>query len=105
MSIVYIPQVERRSGLDLSYEEFFTQYALTHTPVVITDAVDQMVTQPWTFDYIKEVAKQLIYTNRFNFLDKTFALLFQAQHTPTNAVLQFIDCYNIIVSVSYSFSR
>lgn len=56
MSIVYIPQVERRSGLDLSYEEFFTQYALTHTPVVITDAVDQMVTQPWTFDYIREVA-------------------------------------------------
>ena len=53
---VYIPQVERRSGLDLSYKEFFTQYALTHTPVVITDIVDQMGTHPWTFDYIREVA-------------------------------------------------
>ena len=48
-------QVERRSAVDLSYEEFFTEYALTHTPVVITDAVDKMVTQPWTFDLIKEV--------------------------------------------------
>jgi hypothetical protein len=48
-------QVESRSAVDLSYKEFFTEYALTHTPVVITDAVDKMVTQPWTFDLIKEV--------------------------------------------------
>ena len=55
-SIVH-SQVERRSGIDLSYEEFFTHYALTHTPVVITDVVGEMVTQSWTFDYIKKVSQ------------------------------------------------
>ena len=50
-------QVERRSAASLSCEEFYTQYALTHAPVVITDIT--MTAQPWTFDYIKQVSIQV----------------------------------------------
>ena len=33
------------------------KYALTHTPVVITDVVEHtcMTAQPWTFQYIQQV--------------------------------------------------
>jgi hypothetical protein len=48
-------QVDRKSVTDLSYEEFFTQYALTHTPVIITGVTYNMTTRPWTFEYIKQV--------------------------------------------------
>ena len=45
----------RRSANDLSFKEFFVTYALTHTPVVITDMVDKMMLNPWTLDYLKQV--------------------------------------------------
>lgn len=48
-------QVERRSANDLSFKEFFVTYAMTHTPVVITDMVEKMTPNPWTLDYIKQV--------------------------------------------------
>lgn len=43
------------SAAELTCEEFFTQYALTHTPIVITDIANSITAQPWSFDYIKQV--------------------------------------------------
>ena len=36
--------------------EFFYNYALTNTPVVITGVVDKMMTTPWTMQHIKDKA-------------------------------------------------
>ena len=48
-------QVEKRHADSLTLSEFFFQYALTHTPVVITGLVGHMTPTPWTLDYIKTV--------------------------------------------------
>ena len=48
-------QVARRQASGLSFQEFFKEYALTHTPVVITGMVEYMTPKPWTLDYIKQV--------------------------------------------------
>ena len=48
-------QVERRCFDGFSCEEFYTRYASTHTPVIITGLVDHITSVPWTFDYIKKV--------------------------------------------------
>ena len=48
-------EVERRAGEGLSFKEFFEEYALTHTPLIITGVVDHMTSMPWSLDYIKQV--------------------------------------------------
>ncbi|EDV28068.1 uncharacterized protein TRIADDRAFT_53278 [Trichoplax adhaerens] len=49
-------QIERRSAKDLSFKEFLSRYALQAKPVIITDAVCNMISTPWTFEHIKNVA-------------------------------------------------
>ncbi|RDD43381.1 F-box protein [Trichoplax sp. H2] len=48
--------IERRSAKDLSFKEFLSRYALQAKPVIITDAVCNMISTPWTFEHIKNVA-------------------------------------------------
>ena len=38
-------------------------YALTHTPVVITGEVEEMTAQPWTFDHLSKVSSTHELTN------------------------------------------
>ncbi|KAL8576600.1 hypothetical protein ACOMHN_025075 [Nucella lapillus] len=49
-------QVERRSCRDLSFADFFRQYAACRRPVVITDTVFSMTTVPWDLRHIRQVA-------------------------------------------------
>ncbi|XP_064607869.1 LOW QUALITY PROTEIN: bifunctional arginine demethylase and lysyl-hydroxylase JMJD6-like [Liolophura sinensis] len=48
--------VERRCFKSLNFEEFFTKYSKTSTPVVITGYLPLMTDSPWTFSYVKNKA-------------------------------------------------
>ena len=45
------------------FEEFFYNYALTNTPVVITGVVDKMMTTPWAMQHVKAGKFEFIYTD------------------------------------------
>ena len=47
-------QVERVSSATLSYSDFLYRYALTSTPVIITDLT--LTTSPWTLEHVAEIA-------------------------------------------------
>ena len=52
--------MERRHVDDLTAKEFFQQYAVTHTPVIITGLVEHMTPKSWTLDYIKHVNSNVV---------------------------------------------
>lgn len=56
LSLQLPKQVHHVSAESLSFSDFFYNYAVTSTPVVITGLVDKMTTVPWTLQHIADVA-------------------------------------------------
>ncbi|XP_076454119.1 uncharacterized protein LOC143289129 [Babylonia areolata] len=52
-------QVDRVSCRDLSFADFFHQYAVRRRPVIITDMVFSMTTVPWDLQHIRDVAGEV----------------------------------------------
>lgn len=48
-------QVERRHCSTLDAKQFFFEYCMTGSPVIITGLVKNLTTVPWDFQHIKEV--------------------------------------------------
>ena len=97
-------QVEKRHADSLTFSEFFFQYALTHTPVVITGLVGHMTPTPWTLDYIKTVCchtnthgtetatKPLIFALKwlwYQFTMKCTSQMYNASFSPLSAKFFF----------------
>jgi hypothetical protein len=44
--------IERRAGAELSLKEFYTEYALTDTPVIITGLQSEILPTPWSLQHL-----------------------------------------------------
>ncbi len=56
LQYLFLCKVKRVSANDLSLREFFYSYAMSKTPVVITDLVDKMTDTLWTLQHIIDIA-------------------------------------------------
>lgn len=103
-------QVEKRHADSLTFSEFFFQYALTHTPVVITGLVGHMTPTPWTLDYIKTVCchtnthgtaaaiKPLIFALKwlwYQFTMKCTSQMYNASFSPLSAKFFSLISYRL----------
>ena len=82
-------EVERVPGDSLSSEEFFSKYAATRTPVIITGVVDKMTATPWTIDHVaKQIGNHKVTVKQLVHGSVEWARLEDAEMT---TVQQFVD--------------
>ena len=85
-------QVERRSANNLTVEDFYSNYERTSTPVIITD--QQVTTEPWTLEHVKEKAGYLRLTCKLYHGTKDYKVgicSFSSKHAALSSKQRWVD--------------